>query len=102
MWMKIIWKNSLSRLTKTSTCRAPLAVAWDLLKSDLPDPAKKATMLEFDKVLGLSLVEWEPKEVDVPRRGAGDGGSPPGCPQDQKLGRGRCFERQDHRGRFYG
>lgn len=43
-----------------------VALAWDLLKSDLPAPVKKATLLEFDKVFGLKLAEWEPKEEEIP------------------------------------
>jgi len=43
-----------------------LAVTWDLVKSDLPPATKKATLLEFDKILGLRLAEWEPKEETVP------------------------------------
>jgi cysteinyl-tRNA synthetase len=43
-----------------------LAVVWDLVKSDLPAPLKKATVLHFDKVLGLRLAEWQPTEIIVP------------------------------------
>jgi cysteinyl-tRNA synthetase len=30
-----------------------LAVTWDLVKSDLPPQTKKATLCEFDRILGL-------------------------------------------------
>ena len=43
-----------------------VAVMWDLVKSDLPDSAKKATLLQFDRVLGLGLAEWRPVETIVP------------------------------------
>lgn len=43
-----------------------LAVTWELVKSDLPDAVKKATVLEFDKVLGLDLAAWQPAEEVVP------------------------------------
>jgi cysteinyl-tRNA synthetase len=43
-----------------------LAVVWELLKSDLADPAKKATLLEFDRVLGLELGSWAPAETATP------------------------------------
>ncbi len=43
-----------------------LAVAWDLVKSDLPAAQKKATIAQFDRVLGLGLLEWRPKEEEVP------------------------------------
>jgi cysteinyl-tRNA synthetase len=48
-----------------STPRA-LALTWELVKSDLPDPIKKGTLLEFDRVLGLGLAEWEPRQETIP------------------------------------
>ncbi|HYE21968.1 MAG TPA: cysteine--tRNA ligase [Verrucomicrobiae bacterium] len=37
-----------------------LAIAWDLIKSDNPSSDKLATLLEFDKVLGLKIEEvWK-------------------------------------------
>ncbi len=43
-----------------------LAVTWDLVKSNLPDDVKKATVTAFDLVLGLRLAEWVPEEESVP------------------------------------
>ena len=43
-----------------------LALTWDLVKSDLPDTTKKATVLFFDQVMGLRLAEWEPAEEIIP------------------------------------
>jgi cysteinyl-tRNA synthetase len=43
-----------------------VALAWDLAKSDLAASTKKATLLEFDKIMGLRLAEWQPKEEIVP------------------------------------
>jgi cysteinyl-tRNA synthetase len=43
-----------------------VAVMWDLVKSDLPAATKKATLLQFDRVLGLRLAEWQPTEEVVP------------------------------------
>ena len=43
-----------------------LAVAWELLKSALPDGVKKATMGRFDAALGLGLLAWRPAQVEVP------------------------------------
>lgn len=34
-----------------------VAVAWDMLKSDIPDDEKYATILDFDRVFGLNLAE---------------------------------------------
>ena len=43
-----------------------MAVVWELVKCELPAPVKKATLLEFDRVLGLRLAEWQPEEAAVP------------------------------------
>lgn len=43
-----------------------LAIAWELIKSDLPDAVKKATLLEFDRVFGLQLADWQPATVKIP------------------------------------
>lgn len=43
-----------------------LAVVWDLVRSDLPPAAIKATVLKMDEVLGLGLADWKPTEVEIP------------------------------------
>ncbi len=43
-----------------------LASIWDMVKSDLPDSSKKATLLACDEVLGLDIAAWEPEVVEVP------------------------------------
>ena len=43
-----------------------LAVTWDLVRSDLPPSTKKATLLEFDRILGLRLDGWQPVTAAVP------------------------------------
>jgi cysteinyl-tRNA synthetase len=43
-----------------------VAITWELVRSDLPTATKKATLLEFDRVLGLRLYEWQPAEEVVP------------------------------------
>jgi cysteinyl-tRNA synthetase len=43
-----------------------LAVTWDLARSDLLESTKKATILQFDQVLGLGLGDWEPKTEMIP------------------------------------
>ena len=40
-----------------------LALVYEILKSDISDASKKATILEFDKVLGLKLDEVITEEV---------------------------------------
>lgn len=43
-----------------------LALAWELLKSELPDAVKKATILRFDEAFGLRLGDWQPQAVSMP------------------------------------
>ena len=43
-----------------------LAIVWELVRGDLPPAVKKATILDFDRVLGLKLAEWEPKQESIP------------------------------------
>ncbi len=40
-----------------------LALTWDLLKSDYPPEAKKASVLKFDEVLGLDLKNAKPIKI---------------------------------------
>ncbi|HET9045916.1 MAG TPA: cysteine--tRNA ligase [Casimicrobiaceae bacterium] len=43
-----------------------LAVAWEVLRGDLPPAVKRATLTQFDRVFGLGLAQWKPEVVDVP------------------------------------
>ncbi len=43
-----------------------MAVVWELVRCDLPAAVRKATILAFDRVLGLRLAEWRPAEEEVP------------------------------------
>ena len=43
-----------------------LAVAWEVLRGDLPPPVKRATLLRFDDVLGLGLAQWAPRQEIIP------------------------------------
>jgi cysteinyl-tRNA synthetase len=44
-----------------------LALAWELARAGLPPAVKRATLLVFDRVLGLGLAEWQPPAAaDVP------------------------------------
>lgn len=61
-----------------------LAVTWDLVRSNLAPSVKKATILVFDKVLGLDLAGWKPKEEEIPA-------------QIQKLLEDRKLARQEKR-----
>jgi cysteinyl-tRNA synthetase len=43
-----------------------LAVIWEVARGELPDAAKKGTVLAADRILGLRLGEWAPPEADIP------------------------------------
>jgi cysteinyl-tRNA synthetase len=43
-----------------------LAVTWEVARSDLPAPVRKATLLHFDRVLGLGLGDWQPPKEEIP------------------------------------
>jgi cysteinyl-tRNA synthetase len=43
-----------------------LAVAWEVLRGDLPPAVRRATLVRFDEVLGLRLAEWAPQALAVP------------------------------------
>ena len=43
-----------------------IAVTWDLVKSHFSAATKKATLLQFDRVLRLRLVDWQPTQEVVP------------------------------------
>ncbi|MDN0085732.1 cysteine--tRNA ligase [Crenobacter sp. SG2305] len=43
-----------------------LAVVWALVKSDLPDAVKRATLDRFEPVLGLHLASWRPMVAAIP------------------------------------
>jgi cysteinyl-tRNA synthetase len=44
-----------------------LAIAWELVRGERADPrAAKATLAAFDRVFGLGLATWEPKEEAIP------------------------------------
>ena len=56
----------IKRINEDLNMPRALALTWDLVKSDLSPSMKKATLIEFDKVLGLRLADWEPVEETVP------------------------------------
>ncbi|MBI5022661.1 MAG: cysteine--tRNA ligase [Candidatus Magasanikbacteria bacterium] len=43
-----------------------LAVLWNLVKSDYPTSAKAATLLKFDKILGLDFIKYLGKKEKIP------------------------------------
>jgi cysteinyl-tRNA synthetase len=43
-----------------------LALGWEVLRGGLPPAVKRATLLAFDRVFGLDLASWRPKEEAVP------------------------------------
>ncbi len=45
-----------------------MALAWEVLRGNLPAAAKKATLLAFDRVFGLGLAAWRPLTETIPER----------------------------------
>jgi len=43
-----------------------LALAWEVLRGELPPAARKATLAAFDRVFGLGLETWQPKQETIP------------------------------------
>jgi cysteinyl-tRNA synthetase len=43
-----------------------LAIAWELLRGEVAPATRKATLAAFDRVLGLGLASWRPKEETIP------------------------------------
>ncbi|HSS71012.1 MAG TPA: cysteine--tRNA ligase [Casimicrobiaceae bacterium] len=43
-----------------------LALAWDVLRGELPPAARKATLGRFDRVFGFGLAAWQPREETIP------------------------------------
>ena len=43
-----------------------LALTWEVFKTDFPDADKRATLIEFDKVLGLGLEKIKQQDVIIP------------------------------------
>jgi cysteinyl-tRNA synthetase len=43
-----------------------LAVAWEVLRGDLPPAVKRTTLVKFDDVLGLGLAQWVPRQETIP------------------------------------
>jgi cysteinyl-tRNA synthetase len=43
-----------------------LALAWETLRGEGAPSVKRATLAAFDRVFGLGLAQWEPREANVP------------------------------------
>jgi cysteinyl-tRNA synthetase len=43
-----------------------LAVAWEVLRGDAERAVRRATLLAFDRIFGLRLADWMPKQETVP------------------------------------
>jgi cysteinyl-tRNA synthetase len=59
-------ERMLAELNDDLNTPRALALAWELLKSDLPGDVQKATLGWLDEVLGLGLDAWAPKVHAVP------------------------------------
>jgi len=43
-----------------------LALAWEVLRGELPSAARRSTLAAFDRVFGLGLEAWQPKQETIP------------------------------------
>jgi cysteinyl-tRNA synthetase len=43
-----------------------LALGWEVLRGALPPAERKATLGAFDRVFGLGLAQWQPRQEQVP------------------------------------
>jgi len=60
---KVLKQKFVSALEDDFNLPAGLAVVWEVLKSALPAGDKRATILDFDRVLGLGLSEIKTEEI---------------------------------------
>jgi cysteinyl-tRNA synthetase len=62
--INIDYKNKFSdALSDDFNIPQALSIVWEVLKSDLADSDKYATIIDFDKVLGLNLSQLEAEEI---------------------------------------
>jgi len=43
-----------------------LALAWEVARGELPPATRRATLARFDRVFGLGLSAWQPKQETIP------------------------------------
>jgi len=55
-----------ARITDDLNLPRAVALVWELVKSDLLAAMKRATLLHFDRVLGLRLADWQPADEVIP------------------------------------
>lgn len=60
-------ENFLKLINDDLNIPEALALTWDLVKSDYPAHAKKASILKFDNVLGLGLNTVKKKRIVIPQ-----------------------------------
>ena len=53
----------LSALNNDLDTPSAIAIMWDMVKSDKPGSAKKASLLKFDEVLGLGLADIKKEQI---------------------------------------
>lgn len=65
--INIEFKNKfLTAINNDLNATKALAVVFELLKSDLSAEAKKGTLLDFDKVLGLDFIKIKTEKIKIP------------------------------------
>jgi cysteinyl-tRNA synthetase len=60
-------KKFLAQVNDDLNMPRAMAVTWELVRSNLSLPMKKATLNEFDTILGLGLEAWSPVNETIPQ-----------------------------------
>ncbi len=79
-----------------------LAVAWETLRGELPEAARRATLARFDAVLGLGLTAWQPQVQVAPADIDCPGARTRRRAPRERLDRGRPVTRAARRSRMGG
>lgn len=58
-------KEFVAAISNDLAMAEAMAIVWKLVKSDIPDADKLATILDFDRVMGLSLAKAEAETEEV-------------------------------------
>lgn len=65
---KNLYEKFLNSLNNDLNTPQALAVLHEVIKSDLADAEKAATILEMDKILGLGLEDYIGKPIEIPEK----------------------------------
>jgi len=66
-----------------------LALAWEVLRGELPSAARRSTLAAFDRVFGLGLEAWQPKQETIPEVVRALAAARAAATRRETMGRGR-------------